>query len=459
MERTIIDRALLRVRKLLEGGEVDRAIDIVEALLPADQAHVFEELEPQERKALLPELEAEDAADILEEMDDEDVSDLVSYITPSELAYILDEMEPDKAADLLGDLDPAVRATILAQMEDADEVRPLLLYPDETAGGLMTSEYLAFPETMRVSQVLQAIRAWRPKGRKTPYLFIVDRAGRFIGVTDPFEVLQASPATTLSELARRDVATVDVSADQEVAARTLARYELEALPVVDDDGRLVGIIDADDAMEILEEETTEDIFDRAALSALGSRERTRSEVLVRGPLWRIWRVRLPFLIITLLGGLLAGMVVHRFERALETVTALAIFIPIVMDMGGNAGTQSSTIFSRALVLGHINPGKFWRHLLRETLVGLTIGAFVGVIAGVIASVWQGIPRLGWVVGTSIMVTMTIATTLGFLIPYLLFKLGVDQAAGSDPIITTIKGITGLIIYFVLAYQMMGYLFD
>jgi magnesium transporter len=323
----------------------------------------------------------------------------------------------------------------------------------------MTSEYLAFPQTMRISKVLEVIRAWQPKGRKTPYLFIVDKEGRFVGITDPFEVLQAEPSTTLTVLAHRDIATVNVSADQEVAARTLARYNLDALPVLDDDGRLVGVIDADDAMDTLEEEATEDMFDRAALSSFGGRERTRSEVLVRGPLWGTWRVRLPFLGITLLGGLLAGVVIHQFEQALETVAALAVFIPVVMDMGGNAGTQSSTIFSRALVLGHINLARFGRHLVREMLVGLTIGAITGLVAGIIASLWQGIPGLGLVVGAAITLTMTIATTLGFLIPFMLFKLGLDQAAGSDPIITTIKDITGLLIYFFLAFQFMGYLFN
>lgn len=183
----------------------------------------------------------------------------------------------------------------------------------------------------------------------------------------------------------------------------------------------------------------------------------RSNVLVSGSVFRTWRIRVPFLLITLVGGLLAGLVIERFEEALEAITALAIFIPVVMDMGGNVGTQSSTIFARALVLGQINIRRFLRHWLREIGIGLGMGALLGVLAGLVAALWQGIPNLGLAVGTALFLTVTLATTLGFLIPYILFKLGFDQAAGSDPIITTIKDITGLFIYFFLVGQFLGYM--
>ena len=166
---------------------------------------------------------------------------------------------------------------------------------------------------------------------------------------------------------------------------------------------------------------------------------------------------MPFLIITLIGGMLAGLVIEGYEASLEAIAALAIFIPVIMDMGGNVGTQSSTIFTRALVLGQINVRRFFQHWLREVKVGLSMGVLLGLAAGVIAALWQQMPALGIVVGLSLTFTITIATALGFMIPYILVKLGFDQAAGSDPIITTIKDITGLFIYFFLVNVFLGHL--
>ncbi|ADU31740.1 magnesium transporter [Evansella cellulosilytica] len=187
------------------------------------------------------------------------------------------------------------------------------------------------------------------------------------------------------------------------------------------------------------------------------KEVLKSDVLVNGSIFQIWKVRLPFLIITLIGGMLAGAVVGAFEEALEAIVILAIFIPVIMDMGGNAGTQSSSIFTRAFVLGQITFDTWKKHLVKEIKVGLSMGAALGVAACAIATMWQGIFELGVVVGLSLFFTVTIATTLGFLIPYILLKLGFDQAAGSDPFITTIKDVTGLLIYFGLASVLLAHL--
>ncbi|MCD8510492.1 MAG: magnesium transporter [Bacillus sp. (in: Bacteria)] len=193
------------------------------------------------------------------------------------------------------------------------------------------------------------------------------------------------------------------------------------------------------------------------LEGYQAKEALKSDVLVNGSVLQIWKVRLPFLIITLIGGMLAGAVVGAFEEALEAIVILAIFIPVIMDMGGNAGTQSSSIFTRAYVLGQITFDKWKKHLGKEVLVGATMGAALGVAACIIAYLWQGIFALGLVVGISLFFTVTIATTLGFLIPYILVKLGFDQAAGSDPFITTIKDVTGLLIYFGLASVLLAHM--
>jgi len=228
-----------------------------------------------------------------------------------------------------------------------------------------------------------------------------------------------------------------------------------AIPVVDKEGRMVGIVTIDDAIDILEEEASEDIFDAAGFADVAGKESDRSEVLTKGSLWRIWAVRLPFLVITLAAGMAAGLILEGFEEILESVVIVAFFIPLIMDIGGTVGTQSSTLFARGVVLGHIDVKHFLRPFLKEFSVGISMGAVIGSVAGLIISIWLGIPMLGVAVGVSIVVTMTLAAVLGFLVPYMLIKLKVDQAAGSAPIITSLKDISGLFIYFGLVLLLMS----
>jgi len=251
------------------------------------------------------------------------------------------------------------------------------------------------------------------------------------------------------------VASVSTDTDQEEVARLLQKLDWLAIPVVDNENRLVGIVTIDDAVDILEEEATEDILDAAGFADVAGSEADRSEVLTKGSLWRIWAVRLPFLIITLAAGMAAGLIIEGFEEILESVVIVAFFIPLIMDMGGNVGTQSSTVFARGVVLGHINTKQFLRPFMKELGVGFTMGAMVGVLAGGIITLWLGLPMLGLAVGIALVATMTLAALLGFLVPYMLIKLKVDQAAGSAPVITSIKDISGLFIYFALVVVLMG----
>lgn len=193
------------------------------------------------------------------------------------------------------------------------------------------------------------------------------------------------------------------------------------------------------------------------LNVFQQKEILKSDRMINGSIWQIQKTRLPFLIITLLGGMLAGSVIGVFEETLEAIIVLAIFIPVIMDMGGNAGTQSSSIFTRAFVLGHITLEKWKQQLKKEVMVGASMGFVLGSAALIIAYLWHGIFELGLVVGISLFCTVTIATTIGFLIPYILVRLGFDQAAGSDPFITTIKDCSGLLIYFALATLLLAHL--
>jgi len=321
----------------------------------------------------------------------------------------------------------------------------------------MTPEYVRLRKDISVADAAERIRS-TAKEKETIYsLYVTDEARKLEGVVSLRDLFFADADSKIEALMQSNVAKVSTDDDQEEAARLLQKLDLLSIPVVDKEKRIVGIITVDDAMDIIEEETTEDIFNQAGLANVSGSEFDRSDVLVNGSLWRIWKVRLPFLAITLVAGVLAGFVIGGFEELLMSTAAVAIFIPLIMDMGGNIGTQSSTVFARGVVVGHIDMKNFMRHFLKETGVGLSIGVMVGVISGVIAAVWQGIPMLGLAVGLALVCTISLAALLGFLVPYVLIKLNVDQAAGAAPIITSIKDISGLFIYFVLVNVFMGQL--
>jgi magnesium transporter len=306
---------------------------------------------------------------------------------------------------------------------------------------------------MTAEQALDKVRK-QAKEKETIYtLYVTDDSKVMEGAISLKDLLIADKDALVEEIMSKHTIYVSTDTDQEEVARLLMELDLLAIPVVDKENRLVGIVTIDDAVDILEDEATEDILNQAGLIA--SKEANRSEVLIRGSLWTIWKVRLPFLFITLIAGIIAGLVIEGFEEALESVVAVAFFIPLIMDMGGNVGTQSSTVFARGVALGHINMKGFVKHFTKEVGIGLSLGLVSGVIAGIIATIWQGTPMLGLAVGLAVTATMTLAALLGFLVPYVLIKLNVDQAAGSAPIITSIKDISGLLIYFAFVFLFLG----
>ncbi|ABR49384.1 magnesium transporter [Alkaliphilus metalliredigens QYMF] len=441
------NREMESLKKLLSDAEVIEILNVIRELSSEEQAIVYRLLSKDKALEIFEQLDTHLQQKLLASFTEERVIEIISELAPDDRVRLLDELPAKVTKKLVDSLSP----------EERKETALLMGYEEETAGRIMTTEYVRLKRSYTAGEALEKVRA-NAKEKETIYtIYITDDSRKLEGVLSLRELVMASPEDILENIMHQKVIKASTSTDQEEVARTLQELDLLALPVVDNENRLVGIITIDDAMDILEEETTEDIFDKAGLADFNRLESDRSARLVTGSVFQIWKVRLPFLLITMFGGLMAGVVIGAFEESLEAIAAVAIFIPVIMDMGGNAGTQSSTIFARGVILGHINTRKFLDHLRKETLVGLSMGALIGVATGIIASVWQGIPELGIAVGLALAITMTLATALGFLIPFMLLKLGVDQAAGADPIITTIKDISGLLIYFVLVNQFLGYL--
>ncbi len=448
MEPFALDAVLARVRAALERDDLTSAVEIIESLRPADQADVFAELDDEDQVSLLPELNPADSADILEELDDEEAAELVSSLPTEAVIRIVDEMEPDEAADLLGDIDPDQAQAVLAGMEDADEVRPLLLHPDDSAGGLMTSEFLALRPRMTAAEAIQAIRDWKPEAESVYYLFVVDAHRRLCGVVSLRHLIVADPDTPIGQIMDPEVISVQVGTDQEECARLMSRYDLLALPVVDANGVLLGIVTIDDVVDVLEQEATEDIQRLGGAQPL---DRSYLDTSV----FSIFRKRIGWLLILFITESLTGSVLRFFEDELKAVVALSFFVPLLIGTGGNAGSQTTSTIIRALAIGDIDLGDAIRSLWHELRVGLLLGLGMAAFAFIRALTWGSTPDLALTVALAIMAIVIWANGLGSVLPLLAARFRIDPAIVSGPVMSTLVDATGLFIYFSIAGAILG----
>jgi len=438
----------------------DKNLDNLKAILSTAEEmeilYIFGDLSDDEQVIIFRLLGKDTALSLFEQLDTDLQQNLLHSFTDEKTIEFVNELAPDDRVRLLDELPASIAKKLVASLtpQERDATNILMGYEPETAGRIMTTEFISLKKEMTATQALSKVRA-QGRDKETVYtLYVTDNAKKLEGVLSLKTLIMAEENITVADIMTKSVIKAHTNSDQEVVANLLKEFDLLAIPVVDKEDRLVGIVTIDDAVDILEDEATEDIFNEAGLVDIAGKEADRSEALVNGSLWTIWRVRLPFLIITLGAGFAAGLIIGGFEETLESIAVVAIFIPLIMDMGGNVGTQSSTVFARGVVLGHIDIGKFFKHLLKELSVGLSIGALVGVVGGFLTALWQG-PELGLAVGLALVATITLAALLGFLVPFGLIKLKVDQAAGSAPIITSIKDIAGLLIYFAFVSLFMG----
>lgn len=443
MEMRPLDDILTHVRAALERDDVTGAVAIIEGLRPADQADLFADLRDDHQITLLPELQPSDSADILERLENSEVADLAGQIATDDLIRIVEEMAPDEAADLLGDILPARAEAILAGLDDPDEIRPLLLYPDDSAGGLMTSEFLALRPRMTAEDAIAAIRTWRPDSETIYYLYVVSEQRRLIGVVSLRELVVADPATLLADFMRPDVVAVTVGTDQEECARIMLREDLLALPVVDADRTLVGVVTIDDVADVLVEEATEDLQRFGGAQPLG-----RS--YLDSPVLTITRKRVVWLLLLFVTESLTGTVLRHFADELESVVALAFFVPLLIGTGGNAGTQTTSTIIRALAVGDITLRDGLRALWHEMRVGLLLGLAMAAIAYWRALTWGSADDLALTVALAIFIIVVWANLLGSVLPLLAVRLRIDPTVVSGPVMSTLVDATGLFIYFTIA---------
>ena len=440
---TDLDNILNKVRASLERDDLNGAVAAIEALRPPDQADLFQELDDQHQTVLLPRLDPEDSADILEELEDEEAARIVATLPREMVVRILNQMEPDEAADVLGEMTPADAQSLVDDLDDPAEVRPLLLHPEDTAGGLMTSEFLALGRRMTVAEALPALRNWKPDADDIHEVYVVDRFGRLAGMIGMRRLLGMEPSTVLMDVVESDVVSVPLAADQEECARLMSRYDLASLPVVDDSGVLVGVITIDDVIDVLEEETTED-FQRFGGTQPLDRPYLDSGVLT------VVRKRIGWLLLLFLTETLTGSVLRHFEEEMAAVVSLAFFIPLLIGTGGNAGSQTTSTIIRALAVEDLDKRGLLRPLLHESIVGVVLGLLMGVVAYGRAMLWDTGQAVALTVAVAIFAIVLWANILGSILPIIANRLRIDPTVVSGPAMSTLVDATGLFIYFSIA---------
>lgn len=422
-------------RALAANGEWAKLVALVTSLHPADLAELVLELPEEERAALLDHLPTDVVAELFEYVEDDDLRELIRGVGIEDLPAVLEEVEDDVAADVIQQLEPEEQAETLAQLDRGEEVAELLQYGDESAGGIMSRGFVALNENITVQQAIDYLRVLRPPADRAYYLYVVDDGGVLQGVVSIRDLLVSSPKTLLKEITQRDVHAVTTDADQEEAARILQRYNLLAVPVVDAEGRLQGVMTADDLIDVLQEEATEDMY---RLVGLDEGE------TVLAPVWRSVRRRVPWLLVNLMTAFLAALVVRPFEETIAKAATLAVFMPVIAGHAGNTGTQAVTIVVRGLALGDVKVSDWLLVLRKELAFGVIHGALAGALTSVLALVLSLNPWLGAVVFVALMANVLIAGIMGAIIPLTIKRLGGDPAVASSIWLTTFTDVMGFL---------------
>jgi len=411
-------------------------------LHPADQAEFFKDLTPTAQLSLLKPLTIEEAADLFDELDDDETLAAAKDLSLPYLADILDDMDPDEAADLLGDFSASKKQLLLSLMEETSDVLPLLSYPDETAGGRMTTEYLCLLQDTSAEKAIQYLRETAPPTDIPYYLFVVDENQKLIGITGLRELVCASPQEHISTFINPIVVSITATSDQEQAARLMQHYDLSALPVVDAENTLLGVISHDDILDVMEAEATEDIYRLASVSDTALEPESSLSKQLRG--------RLPWLLLNTLTALFGSWVISNFEDLFIQVAILAFFQSIVAAQGGNAASQNVAMIVRGLALGDMDTKKIWPILFRQLSVSVSLGFIIGGLVGFGVGVWQGNPYLGLVLGLALLGNMVVAGVVGTLAPLVLQLIGYDPALASNVLVTALTDSLGFLIFLSLA---------
>jgi magnesium transporter len=430
-----------------------------------DEAAIAAMLRPQhptDIAGLLAPLPASEAAHLLRLLPERRQAEVFGYLEPPtqlalaraldrrEMGGIFAAMHPDERADLFKRLPPAEREALLPGLAHAEreDVRRLAAYPEGTAGAAMTSDYVALPPDITAREAIEVMRREAP-GRESIYdAYVLDAERRLIGVVSLRDLMLVEPQVRVIDIMVPDVVRVEADAPREEAAQLVAKYDLGALPVTDAQGRMVGIITADDAMDIQAEEATLDFRKQASVGPI-------TVNVLRAPVWMLYRARVLWLVVLVFGNIFSGAGIAAFEDMIAANVELVFFLPLLIDSGGNAGSQAATLMVRALATGDVRMRDYGKLIGREALVAGLLGLTMALAVSVIGVVRAG-PEVAAVVAASMVLIVIVGSTIGMSLPFLLSRLGRDPATASAPLITSIADAAGVLIYFGLAFYVFGF---
>jgi magnesium transporter len=444
---------------LLEDSPHDLA-DETEELHPADLADVAELL-PQERiRDFLLALPRARAADVLEYLDEELRTEIIEGMTAVEAAELVMQMTPDDRADTLEELDEEHAEDILSEIptEQRRETEQLLAFEQDTAGGVMTTEFVSVAATTPVEEALEMVRALARSGRKEAMyaIYATDVQGRLAGVLSLRELLAAAPGATIGDIAWEEVASVQPNSDREEVARIIANYDLVALPVVSESGHIMGVVTVDDVIDVIQQEQTEDVQKFGGMEALDM-------PYAQMGFWPMIGKRLGWLSLLFIGEMFTSFATNAYADELKAAVMLVILMPLIISSGGNSGSQATSLIIRALALGELQLKDWWRVAARELPAGLTLGFILGGLGflRVVVQHWMNVGqpfdfpvRLGITIWIAVVGVVTFGTLCGSMLPFLLRRCRLDPASASAPFVATLVDVTGLVIYFVAAKLML-----
>jgi len=436
-----IQMLLDTIKKLIRRGAHTNIDNLLKKTHPADIAHLFRYLDLKEQSILFHMLEDVDtAAEVLSEIEHGVSALLLEQIEKETIVNVLQHMSHDDAVDIIQNMPEELADEILGSMQDdcSEEIENLMQYQEDSAGGIMSTEFFSLCEDITAKDAIEALQG-ADDVEMVFYVYVTDRHNHLVGVLSLRQLLTVPAGRCLRDIVSEDVISVRVDTDQEEVAQQVAKYNILAIPVVDDQNKLLGIITVDDVIDVMRQEATEDIYKMAGAS--------EEELMYGYKSFKIARLRLPWLIVNLFGGVVTGYLMWWFQLTLKEVIALISFIPVITGMGGNVGGQSATIVVRGFATGRIDFTTLRQVFLKELRVGIIMGAVCGLTVAGIATIWHQNIYLGLVVGVAMVTAMTVAACMGVLAPAFFKRIGVDPAIASTPFVQTANDITGILIYF------------
>jgi len=440
------------VRKLINRGATSNLSNMINKLHPADIAQVMQQLGPSDRFFLFGLIsDKEKTADVLNELNPPTRSELLDQLDPKKIAEIFKEMSPDDLADIIGDMPKDVANKVLESLgkKDSEQIQELLKYEEDTAGGIMSTHFLALNENITVKEALERIRATSDDMEVSFYLYLIDDFQHLTGIVSFRKLLTSPLDTPLKKMMKTDVISVRVHEDQEDVAKIVERYNILSVPVVDRYNKMVGVVTVDDVIDVIRAETTEDIYKMAG---------TSHEELFERSTWKVVMMRMPWLLITLIGETCSYLIMRWHRGTLKENIAISFFIPMIMALGGNVGNQSQTIVVRGLATGKIMDTEQWKILFKQIRIGMAMGIIAGILISFFSLIIDSSHHvLALIVGFSLFMSITISGLMGATVPFVLNRFNIDPAVAAGPFITNFNDVVSIFIYLTLATSLIVFL--